>query len=148
MADKNRNYRKVEGMLYNYKTIKAEIKNIDLEIEDIRSEYSGCTAIGYEEKSSPTYKFNSSVENEVVNREKQIKYFENLRNSKQRLVDKIDNALETLTFRELDIVHLRYFNKISNQEVAKQIDLTEQRVCEIKSNVINRLIDLLILNKY
>lgn len=148
MADKNRNYRKVEGMLYNYKTIKAEIKNIDLEIEDIRNEYNGCAAIGYEEKSAPTNKFNSSVENEVVNREKQIKYFENLRNSKQRLIDKIDNALETLTVRELDIVHLRYFNKISNQEVAKQIDLTEQRVCEIKSNVINRLIDLLILNKY
>ena len=55
-------YRKTEALLYNYKNMKAEIKNILLEIEDIENNYRGIEAITYEEKSAPTNKFNSSVE--------------------------------------------------------------------------------------
>ena len=147
MADKDKYYRIVEGMLYNYKTVKAEILNIGLEIEDIKSEYIGCGAMIYEERAAPTNKFNSFVENETISKENSIKYLENKKQGKQRLIDRIDNALDTLTLRELQIVQLRYFDKISNQNVARRLDLTEQRVCEIKSNTINKLSDIIILNK-
>ena len=144
MADKL--YKIVEGMLYNYKTVKAEILNIDIEIEDIRNEYSGCGSINYRERSSPTNKFNSSVENEIVSKEKRIKYLQNKKEGKQKLINRIDNAINTLTLREIEIVHLRYFDKISNQNVAKRLDLTEQRICEIKSSIINKLSNTITLN--
>ena len=58
-------YKKTEYYLYNYKNMQAEIKNILLEIEDIENNYRGIEAITYEEKSAPTNKFNSSVEQEI-----------------------------------------------------------------------------------
>ena len=58
--------------------MKAEIKNIDLEIE--KMEYIECAAIGYSEKSAPTNAFSSSVENEVVIREKKKQQLECLNN--------------------------------------------------------------------
>lgn len=144
--DKEQNlYKKTEAVLYNYKNIKAEIKNIAIEIEELSQDYRGCGAITYEEKSSPTYKFNSSVENEIVNREKQIDYLENTKSSKQRLIDKIDNALSTLDERSHKIIELRYFSKQSNKQLAINLNLTEQRVSEIKTEIVNSLTKLIFI---
>jgi hypothetical protein len=60
------NFTKTEYFLYNYKNIKAEINNIELEIKEIQHEYTGANAINFDEKSGHTFKFNSSVENEVI----------------------------------------------------------------------------------
>lgn len=139
------NYKKTEAVLYNYKNLKAEIKNIDIEIEELKQNYRGCGAINYNEKSSPTYKFNSSIENEIVTREEQIKYLENIKSSKQRLIDKIDNALNTLDERSHRIIQLRYFNKQSNKQLAINLNLTEQRVSEIKTEIVNSLMKLIFI---
>jgi len=45
-------YQATEKLLYNYKQMLGEIKNIELEIKHI--EYLGCGSISYSEKSSPT----------------------------------------------------------------------------------------------
>lgn len=139
------NYKKTEAVLYDYKNLKAEIKNIDIEIEELKQNYRGCGSISYDEKSSPTYKFNSSIENEIVTREEQIKYLENIKNSKQRLIDKIDNALNTLDERSHKIIQLRYFNKQSNKQLAINLNLTEQRVSEIKTEIVNSLMKLIFI---
>ena len=141
------NYRKLEGILYNYKNINAEIKNIDIEIIDLRIDYTGCEAIRYEEKSAPTNKFNSSVENEIVSKEKQIKYLRNRRNSKQRLINKIDNALETLPEKERKLIELRYFNKLHFKEVALRLNINATYCMQLKSKVINKLIPIIFLIK-
>ncbi|MEN8433943.1 hypothetical protein NX821_001114 [Clostridium septicum] len=66
-------YKKTEAMLYNFNKTKAEIRNIELDLELLKSQYEGVGAIVYEERTGSTNKFNSSVENEVVIREKRIK---------------------------------------------------------------------------
>jgi RNA polymerase sigma factor (sigma-70 family) len=134
-------YKKTEFLLYNYKTMKAEIKNIDLEIEQM--DYIGCSAISYEEKSAPTNKFNSSVENEIVTREKKIKQLEYFKKDKMTLINKIDNALETLEPRDLEIIKLRYFNNINNRAISIKLDLTEEWICTLKTNAINKLSTLI-----
>ena len=58
--DKNL-YKKTDGVLFNYKSIKAEISNLELDIEELKDERDGMKGISYEEKSSPTNKFNISV---------------------------------------------------------------------------------------
>lgn len=134
-------YKATEYYLYNYKTMKAEIKNIDLEIEQM--EYVGCAGISYEEKSAPTNTFNSSVENEVVNREKRIAILNQSRRETLMKINKIDNALETLEPRDLDIIKLRYFNNLNNRIIAVRLDLTEEWICTLKAAVINKLSTLI-----
>jgi DNA-directed RNA polymerase specialized sigma subunit len=121
--------------------MKAEIKNIDLEIEQM--EYVGCSGISYEEKSSPTNSFSSSVENEVVSREKRIVILNQSRRETLMKINKIDNALETLEPRDLDIIKLRYFDNLNNRIIAIRLELTEEWICTLKAIVINKLSTLI-----
>lgn len=142
-------YKKTEHLLYSYKTLSAEIKNISLEIEEIKNDYIGCSSITYEEKSSPTNKFNSSVENEAISREKnipeQVDSLNALKRSKEIQIEKINNALESLDERSAKIVKMKYFNKVSNKQIARVLDLTEQTICDLKSKIINSMINLILI---
>ncbi|WP_242866920.1 RNA polymerase subunit sigma [Clostridium coskatii] len=129
----------MESNLYNYKAIKAEIKNIDLELQELDNEGAGCKAIGYEEKSAPTNKFNSAVENEALKPEQ-------LRVRRHKLkvqLEKIDNALETLSDDEMNLVDLRYFKKLQFKVIAQIIDRNEVYCVCLKSKIIKKLIPLI-----
>ena len=69
-------FRKTEGKLFDYKRIKSAIEKIELDIEEIKNEYIGCGAIGYEERTGPTYNISRLVENEVIKKEQRINYLE------------------------------------------------------------------------
>lgn len=139
----NEIYRKTDGVLFNYKSIKVEIENLSIEIEELKQDYRGCGAITYEEKSSPTYKFNSSVENELISREKQIKHLENIRNSKQRLIQKIDNSLKTLTDIERKIIELRCFEGYGWSKVGVLLNMDGDYCGRIKRDAINQIAPLI-----
>lgn len=141
-------YKAVEAMLYSFKRLQIIISNIDLEIDKIRNEYNGCSAISYEEKSAPTNKFSSSVENEVELKEKQVEHLEHIKQDKIFNHKQVENALTSLDSRSYEIVKLRYFEQMSNQEVAIKLDLTEQRVSELKTEIVKSLIDLIFVNKF
>ena len=64
--------KEVEQLLKNYNDMVSIIELKELEIKDLEETYCGCGAICYSEKSGQTYKFNSTVENEVVDRENRI----------------------------------------------------------------------------
>lgn len=142
MADNN--YAKVEGMLYGYKKTEAEIENLKLKIKEIEGNYRGTGAISYEEKSSPTNAFNSSVENEVVHKEKEIKFINNKINFKEIQLKKINNAIGALEPREKTIIYMKYFDKKTNRDIAAKLDLTEVHICRLKKCVINKLIPLIL----
>ena len=134
-------YKATEYYLYNYKTMKAEVKNIDLEIEQM--EYVGCSGISYEEKSAPTNSFTSSVENEVISREKRIVSLNHSKRDTVMKINKIDNALETLVPRNLEIIKLRYFDNLNNRAIGIKLELTEEWICTLKAIVINKLSTLI-----
>jgi len=134
-------YKATEYYLYNYKTMKAEIKNIDLEIEQM--EYVGLSGISYEEKSAPTNSFSSSVENEVISREKRIAILKDSKREISIKISKIDNALEVLDPRDLDIIKLRYFDNVNNRTISIRLSLTEEWICTLKAAVINKLSTLI-----
>jgi len=132
-------YKGVESNLYNYKAIKAEIKNIDLELQELENEGTGCKAINYEEKSAPTNKFNSVVENETLRPDQLKKRIHKLKVQ----LEKIDNALETLSDDEMKLVELRYFRKLQFKVIAQIIDRNEMYCVCLKSKIIKKLIPLI-----
>ncbi|MDP4144503.1 MAG: sigma-70 family RNA polymerase sigma factor [Bacillota bacterium] len=142
-------YKKVEEMLKNYKKTQAEISNIQLEIDEIKSNYVGISAISYEERTGATNKFNSNVENEVIHRieniDVQIETLEKMKLSKSIEIQKIDNAIGSLLERQAKIIEMKYFSGLSNKEIARQLDLTEQTICDIKSKAINSMVNLILI---
>lgn len=146
MEDKDL-YKKTDGVLFNYKTIKAEIFNLDLEIEELKEEYDGMKGMTYEEKTGATNAFNSSVENEIMKKEKEISRLLREKKSKERLISKIDNALESLEEEEKEIIKLRCIERKSWNRVGMITNRDGDYCGKIKRATVNKLSDLIWIRK-
>ncbi|OOM82310.1 sigma-70, region 4 [Clostridium puniceum] len=140
----NNNYRIIESKLYNYKSTQALVENLDLKLAEMKYDINGAGAVSYEERTGKTNKFNSSVENEAIIREK--KMFEltyEIMKIKNELAI-IDNSIDSLLPREKQIIYERYFNKTSGRNIAAKLNLTEVHVCRLKKDIINKLIPMIL----
>ncbi|AGF56447.1 vacuolar-type H+-ATPase subunit I/STV1 [Clostridium saccharoperbutylacetonicum] len=146
MEDKDL-YKKTDGVLFNYKTIKAEIFNLDLEIEELKEEYAGVSGISYEERTGKTNAFSSAVENEVMKKEKEINRLLREKKSKERLLSKIDNALECLEDEEKEIIKLRCFERKSWNRVGMITHRDGDYCGKIKRAAVNKLSELVWIRK-
>ncbi len=142
----NDDFKRVESMLYNYKNTLAKIKKLKRDLEIIENDYRGVGSIGYEEKSAPTNKFNSEVENEIIKRAEDIQKLKNRIRLKEIEVENINDAYESLLDVEQIIIKERYFDNKSNKYVASILNVTEQTSCDYKNKLITKLIPLLIIN--
>ncbi|MDU1258353.1 RinA family protein [Clostridium perfringens] len=143
-------FKKTENLLGNYNTLETEIKLIEAEIKDIQESYTGCGAIGYNEKSGPTNKFSSMVEDEVIRKEKDLFYLKRDLDYKVRLKRRIDLAIQTLrTKEERDLIRLRYINqpKVSWGTVARHLKYNKD-YCrkELRPKVIKQIADFVFYN--
>ena len=141
MIDKN-TFRKTEAILYDYPQLEAEIRCLELEINNIKNNYEGCGAIGYEERTQATNKFNSSVENEIINKEKEIRKLNIDLNNKRTLKDQIDSTVERMDDNERKLIELKYTNrnKLSWNQVSYILGFNVDYVRkEIRQGAINKL---------
>ncbi len=141
-------FRKTEGALYNYKTLIAEVENLKIAIAEEEKEYKGCSAMTYEEKTAPTNKFNSTVENEVMTKEKQLNRLNEELKIKQLSIQRIENALEPLVDREKEIVELKYFKKLKTWEmVGERVNLSGDYCRNLGKDIIERVSKILFIEK-
>lgn len=142
------NFKKSEGILYNYNILTAEIDILKIEIEEVANEYQECKSMAYGEKTGATNKINNVVADEVIHKEKIIRELTRLRDNKINLKNKIDRALNILTDTERKIVELRYLstNKKSWYEVASIIGVSEKHCCtKMRTDIINKISPLIFL---
>ena len=140
---KNKEYRAVEGILYNYNSIKIRIKNKEIDLDELENDYRGLTAQSYEEHTQSTNKFNSDVENEVIKRdEKILKLRKEIKLMKNQIL-KIDNAMEGLKSYEKTLIELKYFDNKRHTDIADELGFEVDSITKIKSRVIKKLIPLL-----
>ena len=137
------NYKRVEAMLYNYKKTKAEIKILIRELEILENDYRGTGAISYDEKTQATNKFNSSVENEVINKTKEVYKLENEIRLKEIEIKNIDDALSILDEREIYIIKEYYINNRLLKVIADEIHVNENYASELKHKIINKLTSMI-----
>ncbi|MEW9096418.1 MAG: sigma factor-like helix-turn-helix DNA-binding protein [Clostridiaceae bacterium] len=146
--DKNLN-RKTDGLLNSYNLILAEIKNLEIEIEELRLEYNGYKSINYNEKTSKTFKITNVVEEEYIRKETLIDKLMKEKENKERLINKVDNALSTLDDKERSIVKLRCIDNKPWKEVGELLGLDYDYAGRIKRTAIKKISDLIwIKEKY
>ena len=143
-------FKKTEDILKDYSQLDAEIKCLELEINNIKNNYEGCGAIGYEERTQSTNKFNSSVENEIINKEKEIGRLTILLNNKKTLKDQIDTTMENMLETERKLIKLKYLNtdELSWRKVACMLGFDKDHIRKkIRVNAINKLAVTIFINK-
>ncbi|GAA0084578.1 hypothetical protein UT300007_10170 [Clostridium sp. CTA-7] len=145
MSSLNEKIKLVEKNLYDYKKNKIEIKNMYLDLEILENDYRGVGSIEYGEKSSKTYKFNSSVENEIVRREEDIKDIKRKIRLKEIQVKRIDDTIDVLSERENYIIKEFYFNNNQIKYISMDLSLAETYCSTLKTQALKKLINYNIL---
>jgi len=139
-------FKKTEKTLYDYKNIDLRIQNIDLEIEILINDVS-YAGVSFEQRSSPTNAFSSSVENEVIKREEHLtEKLDSLKKKKLKTIahkQKITNALDMLKDEQYRLVELRYFDTKKKRktwvEIGMILSIDSVVCCKMKNKIVNRL---------
>lgn len=139
----NDNYRKVEGLLYNYVGTKIKIQNRKIDLEELENDYKGISAISYDEKSGPTNAFNSSVEDEIIKRDEKIIKLRNDIKIMENQILRVDNAMKKLKEYERSLIEMKYFKEYNHAKIAKELGFEVESIAIIKSRIINKLIPLI-----
>ncbi|AQS10582.1 hypothetical protein CLOBY_27270 [Clostridium saccharobutylicum] len=138
------NFKKTEYHLYSYKDIDKLNQLADIKIKQLLNDVS-IKAISYDEKSSPTNAFNSSVENEVIKRDEHIKdKIEQLKKDKEnRTIEKelINTTLDLLEDDERKLVELRYFSKPTRSwtSIAQDLNQSVDNCIKVRRKVIEKI---------
>ena len=146
---RDNNYRAVEGILYNLPKLKVEIDNLKLDLEEATEVIGIRGASGNEKAGSSTNAFSSVVENEVLEREKnlkrQIQAITEAIQKKERQLKKAENVLSTLTEYEMRLIEMRYFKRYSIGRICGVLELSEDGFNKRRKNIIvKRLMPLFI----
>ncbi|CZR82702.1 hypothetical protein CDFC105_53657 [Clostridioides difficile] len=136
-------FKRIEEKLYNYNRLKAEINYLNLEIKSIENLYIGCKGIEYMERTGTSYNINSSVENEIFAKEKNIEQIKRKIRGKEILIEKIDNAILLLSEDEMELVKYRYFKNNTWNYVANRIGFSVIGCKQMRVSILNKIKDLL-----
>lgn len=147
---KDNNYSMVEGILYNYPKLKVEIDNLKIDLEEAQVIMGIRGNSGNEKPGSSTNTFSSVVENEVLEREKnlkrQIQAITETIQKKERQLKKVENILSTLTEYEMRLIEMRYFKRYSVGRICEVLELSEDGFNKRRKNIIvKRLMPLFIV---
>lgn len=134
---KSEKYNKVETMLYEYRDIDVELREIDLKMDEIKL-YKGCGAMSYGERTGQTFKINNTVENEILDKEKKLGKLEFEKRRLNILKNRVENALSILNEDHKRIVELRYLSrpKESWSSISEKLNLDKSTCSDICSNKI------------
>ena len=147
---KDNNYSIVEGILYNLPKLKVEIDNLKLDLEETQEVVGITGASGNERAGSATYAFSSVVENEVVQRERNMEQrtqaiLKEIQ-KKERQLKRVENILSILTEYELQLIEMRYFKRYSIGRICEVMELTEDGFNKRRKRLLKeRLIPLFFL---
>lgn len=138
------NFKKTEYHLYSYKDIDKLNQLADIKVKQLLNDVS-VAGISYGDKSSPTNKFNSSVENEVIKRDEHMREkIEQLKKDKEsRTIEKelINVTLDLLEDEEKKLVKLRYFSKPTRSwtSIAQDLNQSVDNCIKVRRKVIDRI---------
>jgi DNA-directed RNA polymerase specialized sigma subunit len=139
-------FRKMEEILFKIPEIKAEIKNIEIEIEELKDlENISAEAVTYSIRTGETYKISKPTEDSVMKISNVDSMIENLsyqKRKKERLLKKIENAIESLSPVERSIIKMRYFENEKWYNIAAKVMLYERQCSRINKLAISKIYSL------
>ena len=136
-------YSYVEGKLYNFKSMKVELNSYKIDLEYLNKDYEGCRGKSYSGITSKTNSLYSSVENELIRKEKRKERLQLKIIEKEREIRKIENALALLDDEELQLVELRYFSDrmkpLSWLAIGQEMLYSDKKCRVMNEDIINKL---------
>ena len=139
MKIKDKYYKSVEKLLYNYNMLKINIEILNHQLEELKKE-EGMKGIDYDDvKISETNKFHSQTEETAINN---IGLEELINKKKEKLqskLDMLDRLTEGLNDIERDIIRMYYIEGKQWWQIAYEVKYSERHCRRIRSEAIGKL---------
>ena len=158
-------YQRVEGMLYSHYRRKKRVSNLksrlirtQLRIDRLRNDIKECNidlsdtlkAIDYSREYINTGDTTSNIEREleravdnilrqIENELRQKKKNKSRIRNLEKAIDDVEVLLEELTEEELQILELRYSEKMSDKMIAEMVNMSRTTVQRKRTELINQL---------
>lgn len=134
----------IEELLKNYRKNKFRINDIDIEIEEIQNSFEGMRGLNISnEKTGPTNKFNSDVENEIVNKENRIDQLTQNKIKLQTEIKRTENLLNYLEGRHEKVIKFRYIDGLKWSVISERLEISYPTCKKAICDAIEELVSIL-----
>jgi len=115
---------KVQEVLENYNVYKVRISITEAEIEEIKKEVIDIKSANLDGMPKPQGFVESSIENQIIERQEKIEKKQRYINDLQFKIKIVEDLVKTLKKYNQDIIELRYYSKITIEEIATRKNKT------------------------
>jgi len=139
----------VKDLLRRIHTFEAEINDIDIRIEELKDiEKIGPGSINYNKPFiSKIYKINSQTENNAIKIVDKIALLEFRKRQLQRMIKRINNAINSLPEPQKTIIDLRYMQNKQWYNILGEVKMHERHCRRLESNALNIIYDIMFKDK-
>ncbi len=139
MKIKDKYYKSVEKLLYNYNMLKINIEILNHQLEELKKE-EGMKGINYDDvKISKTNKFHSQTEETAINNIELEKLINKKKEKLQSKLDMLDKLTEGLNKVEREIIRMCYIEGKQWWQIAYEVKYSERHCRRIRSEAICKL---------
>lgn len=131
--------KEVREKVKKYKELKADIVDIDIKIAETEEEYIGITACPQGERTSPTYKITSSVENQAEKHQEEVEKLLHIKFIKENQIKRIDNALSVLDEQQKYVIVERLIKDKEYYYIQSNLHLGYPRVKQIEVEALKEM---------
>ncbi len=139
MKIKDKYYKSVEKLLYNYNMLKINIEILSHQLEELKKE-EGVKGVAYDDvKISKTNKFHSQTEETAINNIELEKLINKKKEKLQSKLDMLDKLTEGLNKVEREIIRMYYIEGKQWWQIAYEVKYSERHCRRIRSEAICKL---------
>ena len=131
-------YRKTEGILYNYTSLRASVNNLQGQLAEMEGDIS-VSAIDYRKPAVQSSYTGSEVEAIVAARDKRRTMLTRRLRKTERLVEAVDKAIAALEDQEQVIITQRYLNGSPWYAICHKVRYNERWCREIRKRAVGKV---------
>lgn len=140
------NYTEAQNILKSYRTLKAEIKRLQLDIEALNSiENIGLiSSSGDMAQLGQPYAYSDRTGDTAAKTVDKVNILEAKKAATERQIERIDNALTVLDQTEFEVLNMRYLQGLHWDIIVDKMNLTYPRLNQIEHKAVHKIEPLLI----
>ena len=129
----------IQETLENYNSMKARISILQAEIEKTNNEIIDLQRMQLDGLPKATGFVESSLENQVIKKQERIENKERIIKELKFKIDIVEKLVRTLKKTNQDIIEMRYYMKMSIEQIATQKDRTYNTIAKIIQKSITKM---------
>jgi DNA-directed RNA polymerase specialized sigma24 family protein len=129
----------VRQRIKEYKDLIADIKEIDIKVQELDEDLLGISGQGTEERTGKTYKITSSVEQQAEKLMEKKEELYRQQAAKKRDLNRIDNGLSVLTDEQRTIIEYALIERKKYWTIQEKLNLSYSRIKDLENEAIKKM---------